>query len=73
MTGKKYEPPLHIDMDFDEALERFVGVTPKEMHDNITRSKKRKPPGGKPPPGGEDDDHNVVKLRGRKMWKRNGC
>ncbi len=31
MTGKKYEPPLYIDMDFDEALERYVGTDPKEV------------------------------------------
>lgn len=36
MTGKKTEPPLHLDMPFDEALRRFVQTKPEEV---------------KPPPG----------------------
>ena len=47
MTTRRYEDKLHIDMPFDEALERFASVDPKEMHANITKSKKKKPPGGK--------------------------
>ena len=31
MTDKKYELPLYIDMDFGEALERYVGTDPKEV------------------------------------------
>ena len=31
MTGKRHEPPLYIDMVFDEALERYVGTDPKEV------------------------------------------
>ncbi len=49
MTGKKYEPPLHLDMDFEEAFERFAGVDKKES-DKLTRQgKKKKPPRAKPP------------------------
>lgn len=43
--GKKLEPPLHIDMDFGEALERFARVKPDEVKESIERSKKKKPPG----------------------------
>jgi hypothetical protein len=32
---------------FGEALERFVGTEPKEMHANIAKARKAKPPGGK--------------------------
>ena len=39
MTGKKYEPPLYIDMDFDEALERYVGTDPKEVEKLGVRKK----------------------------------
>lgn len=31
MTGKKYELPLYIDMDFDEALKRYAGTDPQEV------------------------------------------
>jgi len=43
--GKKYEPPLHIDMDFMEALERFGTTDPKEVKDLMERGKAKKPPG----------------------------
>jgi len=36
VTSKKTEPPLHLDMPFDEALRRFVQTKPEEV---------------KPPPG----------------------
>jgi len=39
-------------MPFAEALERYVGTKPAEMHPNIKRAKKKKPPGGKKPSGG---------------------
>lgn len=31
MNDKKYEKPLHVDMDFNEALERFAGTDRAEM------------------------------------------
>jgi hypothetical protein len=31
MTPRKNEPPLVLDMDFEEALQRFSGVAPKEL------------------------------------------
>lgn len=47
--GDKQEPPLHIDMDFGEALERFARADPKEVAESIERSKKKKPPGDDTP------------------------
>lgn len=50
MTGKggKQEPPLHLDLDFREALERFARVKPEEVAESIERAKKKKPPGEVP-------------------------
>lgn len=64
-----YEDRLHIDMPLDEALERLVGVDPKEMHANIKRAKQRKPSGGSEPP--PDDTTNVADLRAARIKKRN--
>ncbi len=65
---KSYDDKLHIDMPFSEAVERFAGVKPSEMHANIKKSKKRKPPGGKKhkPPGDTGKGQNVVRLRDRR-------
>lgn len=41
--GKKLEPPLKLDMDFGEALRRFVATSPKEVEELIEQSKQRKP------------------------------
>lgn len=49
--GGKQEPPLHIDLDFGEALERFARTKPSEVAESIERSKQTKPPGDKPPDG----------------------
>lgn len=43
--GRKLEPPLHLEMDFGEAFERFAKVKPKEVAESIERSKKKRPPG----------------------------
>lgn len=70
MTKRKpYEGKLHLDMPMGEALERLVGVDPKEMHANIKRAKQSKPPGGKEPP--PDDTTNVSDLRAARNRKRN--
>ena len=45
---KNYEPPLHLDMDFEEALERFSGVDKKEA-DKLAEQGKKKSPRAKPP------------------------
>ncbi len=67
--------PLGLDIDPDEALERFIGTDPKEVDDLERRSKKKKPPGKKKKPGGKKPpgslDENVVSLRERRMRKRN--
>ena len=49
--GGKQEPPLHLDMDFGEALERFARSKPEEVTESIERSKQKKPPGTIAPGG----------------------
>ena len=49
--GDKQEPPLHLDMDFGEALERFARTKPSEVAESIERSKQKKPPGRTVPDG----------------------
>ena len=46
--SKNYEPPLHIDLDFDEALERFA-KTDKCEADKLAEQGKKKSPRAKPP------------------------
>jgi hypothetical protein len=67
------EPPLGLDMPFDEALKRFIGTDPKEVEAGVKRAKKKKPPGGKKkvPSDGDVDAQNIVSLRDRRMRKRN--
>jgi hypothetical protein len=67
------DPPLGLDMPFDEALRRFIGADPAEVEANIRRAKKKKPPGRKKkiPSDGKVDQTNVVSLRHRRMAKRN--
>jgi hypothetical protein len=43
------EPPLKLDLSFDEALSRFVATEPKEVVESIERSKTKKPPQDVPP------------------------
>jgi hypothetical protein len=56
MTDRKTrERPLGLDMDPDEALERFIGVDPAELPDSIKlRRKKEGPPKRPPSPKGVD-------------------
>lgn len=42
------ERPLGLDMDPDEALERFIGVDPDQLPEGVKLGKKRGPP--KQPP-----------------------
>lgn len=49
MSGKSYEKPLHIDMDFGEALERFARTDVKELPENVRLRGKKKASGGSPP------------------------
>jgi hypothetical protein len=71
MTGRKYDDKMNLDMPFAEALERFVGVDPREMHANIAKAKKAKPPGGRKAPPPVVDDPKVAKLRDARMKRRN--
>jgi hypothetical protein len=48
--GTKLEPPLKLDMSFDEALSRFLVTDPKEVAETIERSKTKRPPQDAPPP-----------------------
>lgn len=67
------EPPLGLDMPFDEALKRFIGTDPREVEAGVKRSKKKKPAGRKRklPSDGIDSQENVVSLRQRRIRKRN--
>jgi hypothetical protein len=71
MAKRIYDDKMKLDMPFGEALERFAGVKPAEMHANIAKAKNKKPPGGKKakPSGGHVVGQNVVRLRDRR--KRN--
>ncbi|MDX8468954.1 hypothetical protein RFM26_24910 [Mesorhizobium sp. VK23B] len=53
MTGKKYEPPLHLDIDFAEALERF-GVTDKQEADELIERAKKEAAEGQASGGQEE-------------------
>jgi hypothetical protein len=66
-----YEDKMRLDLPFAEALERFAGTSPKEMHANIKRSKKRKPPSEKSKSPGDSDAQKVTKLSVRRVRKRN--
>jgi hypothetical protein len=71
MIGRPPKEEFGLDMPFGEAMERFIGVDPKEMHANIAKSKKKKPPGGKkPPPGSKEKAQNVISLKDRKTALR---
>jgi len=67
MTKRPYEDKMHLDMPFGEALERFVGTAPAELHANIEKSKAAKPPAARSEAkaASKPDAQNVVKLRGK--------
>lgn len=56
--GKKQEPPLHLDLDFGEALERFARVKPEEVRESIERSKQKKPPEEDPERRARSTEHD---------------
>lgn len=49
MTREKREPPLALEMDFGEALERFLHTDQEEVRESIDRAKQKKTPGDKAP------------------------
>jgi hypothetical protein len=70
---RTYDEKMKLNMSFGEALERYAGTNPREMHANIKRAKKKKPPGGKkskPPGSNIADDPKIVSLRARRQRKR---
>ena len=69
MAPRKYDDKLKLNIPADEALERFIGTNPKEMHANIDKAKKKKPPGG--PKKAKSSDDNVASLTQRRVRKRN--
>jgi hypothetical protein len=74
MSKRRYDDKMKLNMPFSEALERFVGTKPKEMHANIAKAKKKKPPGGKKrkaPPGSTSEAQNVLSLRDGRIRKAN--
>ena len=48
MTGGKREPPLRLDMPFDEALARFARTDPSEMRSDNTAAQPRERRMGRP-------------------------
>ena len=42
--GAKLEPPLKLDMSFNEAMSRFVATKPSEVDESIERAKTKRPP-----------------------------
>ena len=52
MTAKKLEPPLFIDLPFDEALRRYAQTRPGEVQPPPGRTAK----GAKPKPGAPKDE-----------------
>ena len=43
MTAQR-ERSLGLDMPFDEAMERFIGVAPSELPESVKLKRKRPPP-----------------------------
>jgi hypothetical protein len=72
MTARPPKEEFGLDMLFGEAMERFIGVKPKELQANIDKSKKKKPPGSKKRkrPSGEAKSKNVISLKDRKASLR---
>lgn len=64
MTAGKRQPPLYLEMDFAEALERFAGTNPKEVDEGMDRAKTGKPPEAQRP------RRQVVKKVGLPARKR---
>lgn len=71
MKKKKYSPSFYLDMPFGEALERFIGTSPKELEAVMKKSKAKKLPGAKKKkaPSSNAQAGNVVRLRDRRKPK----
>jgi hypothetical protein len=66
MSRKPMGENMGLDMPFGEAMERFIGVKPREMEANIAKSKKKK----RSPPGKKAKSGNVILLKDRKTSLR---
>jgi hypothetical protein len=49
------EKPLGLDMDFGDALRRFIGTRPAEVADNVAAAKEKRGPPTQSPPVKVDD------------------
>lgn len=73
MTKKKYEEKLYIDMDPDEALERFINVDPQELQANLNKQKpKKRSPETRSEGESDDQSSSVVQLRDARKRQNNG-
>jgi hypothetical protein len=72
MTGRR-PTGFHLDMPFEEALERYAGVPIKEIEANEGKSKKKKPKRAQKPARSGDKDQKsekVISLKDRKTSRR---
>jgi len=63
---RKYDDKMHLDLPFDEALERFIGTDPAEVAANIAKSKTAKPEAERKRPTPKPDQTNVTKLSAKR-------
>jgi len=49
------EKPLGLDMDFGEALRRFIGTRPSEVAENVEAAKEKRGSPKQSPPAKVDD------------------
>jgi hypothetical protein len=74
MTARPPKAELGLDMPFSEAMERLIGVDPKQMHANIARATAKKPPSGnkakRKPLGKKAKPGNVISLKDDKTSRR---
>lgn len=68
--SRKYDDKMSLDMPFDEALERYIGTKPDEMHANIAKSKRTKPEAERKRPAPKPDQTNVTKLAAKRKPSR---
>ena len=59
----KYQKPLHIDMPFDEALERFAGTDLGELPDDVKLRRKKKAVGTSPTASEATADRPAVRRK----------
>ena len=71
MTKGPREEKMHLDMPFDEALERFIGVEPAEVAANLEKSKDAKAEADRVLQSAHKPDQtNLTKLRGKGTGSR---